>query len=66
MTPKSRYELDAEESRKLANRVEVFRRATGTRKGVRTVLIASYGLARGRYSGDIQSAVTLDDLFRDA
>lgn len=59
------YELDAAESRKLAARVETFRRATGTRKGVRTVLIASYGLAQGKHSGDIQSVVTLDDLFMD-
>ena len=62
----SEYELSAEESRKLAARVETFRRATGTRKGVRTVLISSCGLAKGKHSGDIQSVVTLDDLFADS
>lgn len=59
------YELDADESRKLANRVEAFRRATGTRKGVRTVLITTYGLANGKHSGEIGSVVTLDDLFAE-
>ena len=58
------YELDAEENRRLMERMETFRRQTGTRKGTRTVLISAFGLKRGKYAGNIQSVVTLDDLFR--
>lgn len=57
------YELDAEENRKLAERAETFRRQTGTRKGVRTVLVAAAGLKRNKYAGNVQAVVTLDDLF---
>ena len=59
------YEIDAEESRRLSNRVETFRRQTKTRKGVRLVLVASAGLRHNKYSGDVQSVITLDDLFRE-
>ena len=58
------YEIDAEESRRLMERVETFRRQTGTRKGTRTVIVSAFGLKRGKYAGNIQSVVTLDDLFK--
>ena len=58
------YEIDAAEDRKLAERVETFRRQTRTRKGVRVVMVTSFGLKRNKYSGNVQSVVTLDDLFR--
>ena len=52
------------EDRKLAERVETFRRQTRTRKGVRVVMITSFGLKRNKYSGNVQSVITLEDLFR--
>jgi hypothetical protein len=58
------YELDAEENKRLMERMETFRRQTGTRKGTRTVLISAFGLKRGKYAGNFQSVVTLDDLFK--
>ena len=58
------YEIDAAEDRKLAERVETFRRQTRTRKGVRVVMITSFGVKRNKYSGNVQSVVTLEDLFR--
>ena len=58
------YEIDAAENRKLAERVETFRRQTKTRKGVRVVMVTSFGLKCNKYSGNVQSVVTLDDLFR--
>ena len=58
------YEIGAAEDRKLAERVETFRRQTRTRKGVRVVMITSFGLKRNKYSGNVQSVVTLEDLFR--
>jgi len=57
------YEINADDARAMAERIEVFRRQTGTRKGVRTVYVTSYGLKRNKYSGLVQSDVTLDDLF---
>ena len=48
----------------VAERVETFRRQTRTRKGVRVVMITSFGVKRNKYSGNVQSVVTLEDLFR--
>ena len=58
------YEIDAAESRRLAERVETFRRQTNTRKGVRIVMVTSFGVKRNKYFGNIPGIVTLDDLFR--
>ena len=58
------YEIDAAENRRLADRVETFMRQTKTRKGVRVVMVTSFGLKHNKYSGNVQSVVTLDDLFR--
>ena len=59
------YELDAEETERLAERAAQFVRQTGTRKAVSTVLVAAFGAKRNKYSGNIQAVVTLDDLFRE-
>lgn len=59
------YEIDAQEARNLAERAEVFRRQTGTRKGVRTVLVTTYGVKRNLHAGMVQSEITLNDLFRE-
>lgn len=59
------YELDAEETERLAERAAQFVRQTGTRKAVSTVLVAASGANRNKYSGNIQAVVTLDDLFRE-
>jgi hypothetical protein len=60
------YELDAEESARLAARSSQFVRQTKTRKAVCIVLVAAAGVKRNQYSGNVQNIVTLDDLFRDA
>lgn len=36
---------------------------TGTRYAIHPTLVTTYGLVENRYSGEIQSVVTLDDLF---
>lgn len=59
------YELDAEETERLAERAAQFVRQTGTRKAVSTVLVAASGAKQNKYSGNIQAVVTLDDLFRE-
>ena len=59
------YAMDAEESRKLRRRVELFRSATRSRKGLMPTLISCYGLKRNANSAMIQAVVTLDDLFNE-
>lgn len=58
------YALDAEELRSLERRRRVFKTATGTRKSVHLTLVAAPDLQRNQASFEIQSIVTLDDLFR--
>ena len=57
------YSMTKDESVKLARRIELFREATGTRKGIMPTLVTSYGMKRNPNSGIIRAEVTLDDLF---
>ena len=57
------YEIDAEEARKLRNRIEAFRRGTGTKCGIHLTFVTPYGVKRNKYWSLVQSEVTLDDLF---
>ena len=59
------YVMTEEEGKKLRRRIELFRAATGTKKGLLPTLISASGLKRNANSAMIQSVVTLDDLFRD-
>lgn len=47
-------------------RISTFRRATGTKKAVHLTMITTYGVQPGGYADDIQSQVTMDDLFQKA
>ena len=57
------YALDAEEEKKLRNRLTAFKLDTKTRKGIHTTLVTTYGIRRNSHSGMIQSVVTMDSLF---
>ncbi len=57
------YSMDEEGSRKLQRRLEIFRMATGTTKGLMPTLVCNHGLKRNANSAAIQSVVTLSDLF---
>ena len=57
------YSMSAEEARKLNRRMELFRSATKTKKGLMPTLISCYGLKRNANSAMIQAEVTLNDLF---
>ena len=57
------YELDKAEDAKIVHRVETFRKASRTRKSVRSVMISAAGLKPGKYSGNVMAVVTGDDLF---
>jgi hypothetical protein len=48
----------------MQTRKELFRMATKTKKALHLTMVTTYGIASGMYSGQIQSEVTLDDLFK--
>ena len=57
------FAIDKSYDMSLRNKLESFRRATNCRQSLQTTMITTYGVKRGKYSGVIQSQVTLDDLF---
>ena len=44
---------------------ETFRAVSKTQKAIHLTFVTSRGLARNSYWNDVQSEVTLDDLFRE-
>ena len=58
------YALTKEEHDKLLNRMEAFSRSAGRGKSVHLTMVTTCGLAHNMYWNDVQSEVTLDDLFR--
>lgn len=59
------YSLTAADIANLKNKKKVFVSETKTRKAVHLTLITSYGLVHNKYSNNIQSELTLDNLFND-
>ena len=57
------YAIDAEEDRKIANRVEAFSEMLGGNKTIHVTLITAHGLAHNAHWNDVQAEITLDDLF---
>jgi hypothetical protein len=57
------FAIDKSYDMSLRNKLESFRRTTNCRRSLQTTMITTYGVKRGKYSGIIQSQVTLDDLF---
>ena len=57
------YEIDSAYSRQLQRRVEVFRRETSTKSALHTTFVTTYGLVRNEHSAQVQSEVTMMDLF---
>jgi AAA+ ATPase superfamily predicted ATPase len=47
----------------LRNKVDSFRKATNCKKTLQMTMITTYGVKKNKYSGFVQSEVTLDDLF---
>ena len=56
--------LDKEYDQKLRNKLETFRRMTGTKKSLQITMITTFGVKNNTYSNMIQSQVILDDLFQ--
>lgn len=58
------FKIDKKYSSELANKVELFRRSTGTRKSVMLTMITTYGILENMYSRQtVQNELTMDDLF---
>jgi hypothetical protein len=58
------YRLEKEEYEKLVNRISTFNEVTKPNKAIHTTLITTIGLDRRGYWNEIQSTITLDDLFK--
>lgn len=61
---KGAYAIDADEDRKIANRVAAFDRELGGNKTIHVTMVTAHGLAHNTYWNNVQSEVTLDDLFK--
>lgn len=58
------YVVDAAFDRAQRRKTSDFRKKTKTRSAIHPTLVTTYGLLENSYSGEIQSVVTADDLFR--
>ena len=57
------YSFSLDEKEKLLRRIEQFKAATKTRKGILPTLVTTYGLKRSANGAPITNVITLDDLF---
>lgn len=57
------FEITKDYDNILHNKIETFRKTTGTRKSLMLTMIAAAGLQDNLYSRRLQKVVTLDDLF---
>jgi hypothetical protein len=59
------YTLTKEEDIKIRTRQSDFVTETGTKYAIFPTIITTFGLRENKYSGLIQSEITLDDLFKE-
>lgn len=59
------FEITKDYQRNLTNKMETFRKDTGTRKNLRQTFVTTYGVKQNMYSNRVQSEVVLDDLFAE-
>jgi AAA+ ATPase superfamily predicted ATPase len=57
------YEIDTAYGKQLHRRLETFRRETSTKSALHTTFITTYSLIRNEHAADVQSVVTMEDLF---
>jgi len=55
--------IDKDYDKALRNKRSAFKTESKTRKTIHITMVTTYGVKRNIYSGNIQSEVTLDDLF---
>ena len=58
------YVIDKDYDMVLRNKLDAFRRMTNCKKSLQTTMITTYGVKRGKYSGIINSQITLEGLFQ--
>jgi len=58
------YVIDAAYEKQLRRRTEAFRRETGTKLALHTTFISTYGLIHNEHAAQVQSKVTMEDLFK--
>ena len=58
------FTIDKDYDASLRNKLDTFRRISGTRDTLILTMISTYGVRTNMYSGIVQSQVTMDDLFR--
>lgn len=60
------YPLTAKDISSINNKVSAFVESTKVKKAIHVTMVTTYGLAHNEHWGEIQSEVTLDDLFDPA
>lgn len=58
------FEIDKAYDKILRNKMDAFRRETGTVKTLQLVMITTYGVRKNNYSNIVSGQVVLEDLFR--
>ncbi len=61
--PHEEYAITKEEHDRLQNRIASFSRQLGRGKSIHLTMVTTLGLKHNTYWNDVQSEVTLDDLF---
>ncbi len=59
-----KYTITSDEAERLRNRIEVARKLFGNRRTIHLTMITQDGIVQSPNSWDVQSVVTLDDLFK--
>ena len=57
------FEIDKDYEIILRNKIDAFRRETGTKKSLQLALITTFGVKKNKYSNIVARQVVLDDLF---
>ena len=58
------FEIDKSCDMNLRNKIDAFRRETGTKKTLQLVMITTFGVRKNKYSSIVSGQVLLEDLFR--
>lgn len=57
------FSIDKSYHERLKFKLGVFEQVTGTRSAIHLTIVSAAGLLQNKYSGIVQSEVSLDDLF---
>ncbi len=58
------FVIDKKYDEALRNKKAAFIRETKTRKAIHQTMVTTYGVKRNEYSGQVQSEVRMEDLFK--